>query len=47
MTCIELIGCTSAGKSTLTNHILQLCRDDGIDISPGLGWPINIPRRVG
>lgn len=31
MTCIELIGCTSAGKSTLANHILQFCRDEGID----------------
>jgi hypothetical protein len=41
MTCIELIGCTSAGKSTLTNHILQLCRDDGIDISLGDDFLLN------
>jgi hypothetical protein len=31
MTCIELIGCTSSGKSTLASHILQFCRDKGID----------------
>ena len=35
MTCIELIGCTSSGKSTLANHILQFCRDEGIDVSLG------------
>ncbi len=28
---IEFIGCTSAGKSTLVNHILQICRDQGLD----------------
>jgi len=30
---IELIGCTSAGKSTLTGSILQACREQGIDLS--------------
>lgn len=35
MTSIELIGCTSAGKSTLASHILQFCRDEGIDVSLG------------
>ncbi len=32
---IELIGCTSAGKSTLTSRILRICRDQGIDASTG------------
>jgi adenylate kinase family enzyme len=32
---IELIGCTSAGKSTLIRHILQACREQGIDIILG------------
>ena len=31
---IELIGCTSAGKSTLTRSILQACDEQGIDIFP-------------
>ncbi len=31
MTQIEFIGCTGAGKSTLVNHILQICRDQRID----------------
>jgi hypothetical protein len=35
MTRIEFIGCTSAGKSTLTSGILRLCRDQGIDASTG------------
>lgn len=30
---IELIGCTSAGKSTLTRNILQACREQGINLS--------------
>ena len=32
MTCIELIGCTSAGKSTLASHILQSCRNEGTKV---------------
>ena len=32
---IELIGCTSAGKSTLIRHILQSCREQGVDILLG------------
>jgi hypothetical protein len=35
MACIELIGCTSAGKSTLASLILQFCRDEGFDVSLG------------
>lgn len=35
MACIELIGCTSAGKSTLASHVLQFCRDEGFDVSLG------------
>lgn len=31
MSCIELIGCTSSGKSTLINAILHFCRGEGID----------------
>jgi hypothetical protein len=30
MSCIEFIGCTSSGKSTLVNRILQICRADGV-----------------
>ncbi|HLF28445.1 MAG TPA: hypothetical protein VJG32_19095 [Anaerolineae bacterium] len=29
---IELMGCTSAGKSTLTRSILQVCREQGVDV---------------
>lgn len=32
---IELIGCTSAGKSTLTRSILQTCHQQGLDILLG------------
>ena len=32
---IELIGCTSAGKSTLARGILQACREQGLDIFLG------------
>lgn len=32
---IELIGCTSAGKSTLARGILQTCRKQGVDIILG------------
>jgi hypothetical protein len=32
---IEIIGCTSAGKSTLTRGILQTCHQQGIDILLG------------
>lgn len=32
---IELIGCTSAGKSTLTGRILQGCQELGIEINTG------------
>ncbi len=32
---IELVGCTSAGKSTLIRGILQACHEQGIDILPG------------
>ena len=32
---IELIGCTSAGKSTLTRGILQACHQQGLDIFLG------------
>jgi thymidylate kinase len=32
---IELIGCTSAGKSTLTRSILQACHQQGLDILLG------------
>jgi len=28
---IELFGCTSAGKSTLANSILEVCREQGMD----------------
>lgn len=35
MTCIELFGCTSAGKSTFASNVLQLCRDAGIGVSLG------------
>ncbi len=35
MTCIELIGCTSAGKSTLASHILEACHANGIDVALG------------
>lgn len=35
MGCIEFIGCTSAGKSTLVNAILQSGRQDGLDIWTG------------
>jgi hypothetical protein len=35
MTCIELFGCTSAGKSTLITRILRFCQDQGIDVSQG------------
>jgi thymidylate kinase len=32
---IELIGCTSAGKSTLATDILQACRKQGLDVFLG------------
>jgi thymidylate kinase len=32
---IELIGCTSAGKSTLAREILLTCREQGLDIFSG------------
>ena len=32
---IELIGCTSAGKSTLSRSILQACRQQGLEILLG------------
>jgi hypothetical protein len=32
---IELIGCTSAGKSTLTGRVLRICCEQGIDASMG------------
>jgi thymidylate kinase len=44
---IELIGCTSAGKSTLTQQIVRACEEQGIEICPrddfvlkqmGLNW---------
>lgn len=31
MTLIEFIGCTGAGKSTLTGRLLRQCRDRGLD----------------
>jgi hypothetical protein len=30
MSCIEFIGCTGTGKSTLVNRILQICHTEGI-----------------
>jgi hypothetical protein len=47
MSCIEFIGCTGTGKSTLVNRILQICHTEGIDAWLGedfllsrfhLGW---------
>lgn len=35
---IELIGCTSAGKSTLLNSILQVCREQEIEALSGDGF---------
>ena len=53
---IELIGCTSAGKSTLSRSILQACREQGIDLSMAddfvlkqvrLNWvKMNLARRL-
>jgi adenylate kinase family enzyme len=51
---IELIGCTSAGKSTLAGGILRACREQGLDIFLGedfvleqfrLNWIKNDPLR--
>jgi hypothetical protein len=41
MAIIELIGCTSAGKSTLSSHILQFYHGDVIDISQGEDFLLN------
>jgi hypothetical protein len=47
MSCIEFIGCTGTGKSTLVNRILQVCHTEGISAWLGedfllsrfhLGW---------
>jgi hypothetical protein len=41
---IELIGCTSAGKSTLTSRVLRICRDRGIDASTGYDFVLRQAR---
>lgn len=52
---IELIGCTSAGKSTLLRRILRACRAQNVDVLPGddfvlkqlrLNWIKNRPLRA-